>query len=52
MNEFIPLPNQQQLHKPDDNIITRFRAEHGPYQSNYLGLNLASADGLTVMMTQ
>ena len=50
--EFIPLPNQQQLHKPDDNIITRFRAEHGPYHSDYLGLNLASADGLNMMMTQ
>ena len=46
------LPNQQQLHKPDDSIITRFRAEHVPYHSDYLGLTLASADGLTVMMTQ
>ena len=44
------LPNQQQLHKSDDNIM--FRAEHVPYHSDYLGLTLASADGLTVMMTQ
>ena len=46
------LPNQQQLHKSDDSIITMFRAEHVRYHSDYLGLNLASADGLTVMMTQ
>ena len=46
------LPNQQQLHKSDDSIITMFRAEHVPYHSDYLGLTLASADGLTVMMTQ